>query len=215
MPLSGSRSSNVCKKAARPIRKADVGCIALGRRCGRNGSSSVEHSAGSSADHSKRGHEGRRHRASASSNAIRSGRGRERSAGATTRAALAHELRKPARPHSPGANRRGRMTARKNRQANQDLARVALQKRLACHESGEERRIHRNTLLENAEAGRYGAEIRRAALSEPSLKELADELEQREANGDLRLTRLGGAPNLDGLTKVFPPSAPRSQGRSA
>jgi hypothetical protein len=81
--------------------------------------------------------------------------------------------------------------------------------------SGEERRIHRNTLLENAEAGRYGAEIRRAALSQPNLKELADELEQREADGDLRLTRLAGAPSLDGLTKVFPPTAPRSQERSA
>jgi hypothetical protein len=42
--------------------------------------------------------------------------------------------------------------------------------------SGEESRIHRNTLLENAEAGRYGAEIRRAALSRPNLKQLADEL---------------------------------------
>jgi hypothetical protein len=81
--------------------------------------------------------------------------------------------------------------------------------------SGEERRIHRNTLLENAEAGRYGPEIRRAALSRPNLKELADELEQREANGDLRLTRLAGAPAIDGLTKVFSPTAPRSQGRSA
>ena len=81
--------------------------------------------------------------------------------------------------------------------------------------SGEERRIHRNTLLENAEAGRYGAEIRRAALSGPNLKELADELEQREANGDLHLTSLAGAPSIDGLTKVLPAPAPRSQGRSA
>jgi len=81
--------------------------------------------------------------------------------------------------------------------------------------SGEERRIHRNTLLENAEAGRYGLEIRRAALSGPNLKELADELEQREANGDLHLTSLAGAPSIDGLTKVLPAPAPRSQGRSA
>ena len=81
--------------------------------------------------------------------------------------------------------------------------------------SGEERRIHRNTLLENAEAGRYGTEIRRAVLSEPNLKELADELEQREADGDLHLTRLAGVPGLDGLTKVLPAPAPRSQGRSA
>ena len=81
--------------------------------------------------------------------------------------------------------------------------------------TGEERRFHRNTLLQNAEAGRYGAEIRRAALSGPNLKELADELEQREADGDLHLTRVAGPPNLDGLTKVVPTSAPRSQGRSA
>ena len=81
--------------------------------------------------------------------------------------------------------------------------------------SGEERRIHRNTLLENAEAGRYGAEIRRAALSRPNLKQLADELEQREADGDLHLTRLADAPSLDGLIKGLFPSLPRSQGRSA
>src|SRR6187431_2894845 len=81
--------------------------------------------------------------------------------------------------------------------------------------SGEERRIHRNTLLENAEAGRYGPEIRRAALSRPNLKQLADELEQREADGDLHLASLAGAPSIDGLTKVLPAPAPRSQGRSA
>ena len=81
--------------------------------------------------------------------------------------------------------------------------------------NGEERRIHRNTLLENAQAGRYGAEIRRAALSGPNLKGLADELEQREADGDLHLTRLACVPGLDGLTKVLPAPAPRSQGRSA
>jgi hypothetical protein len=81
--------------------------------------------------------------------------------------------------------------------------------------SGEERRIHRNTLLENAEAGRYGAEIQRAALSRPNLKQLADELEQREADGDLHLTRLADAPSLDGLMKGLFPSLPRSQGRSA
>ena len=81
--------------------------------------------------------------------------------------------------------------------------------------SGEERRIHRNTLLENAEAGRYGSGIRRAALSRPNLKHLADELEQREADGDLHLTRLVEAPSLDGLMKGSSPSLPRSQGRSA
>jgi len=81
--------------------------------------------------------------------------------------------------------------------------------------SGEERRIHRNTLLENAEAGRYGAEIQRAALSTPNLKQLADELEQREADGDLHLTRLADAPSLDGLMKGLSLSLARSQGRSA
>jgi len=81
--------------------------------------------------------------------------------------------------------------------------------------SGEERRIHRNTLLENAEAGRYGAEIRQAALSRPNLKQLADQLEQREADGELHLTRLADAPSLDGLIKGLFPSLPRSRGRSA
>ena len=59
--------------------------------------------------------------------------------------------------------------------------------------SGEDRRIHRNTLLENAEAGRYGGEIGRAARSGVRLRELADELEQREAAGKLRLTLPGVA----------------------
>ncbi len=81
--------------------------------------------------------------------------------------------------------------------------------------SGEARRIHRNTLLENAEAGRYGAEIRRASHSRLNLKQLADELEQREADGDLHLTRLADASSLDGLMKGLLPSLPRSQGRSA
>lgn len=57
--------------------------------------------------------------------------------------------------------------------------------------SSEERRIHRNTLLENAEAGRYGAEIERVARSGVGLRELADQLEQREAAGELHL-RLPG-----------------------
>jgi hypothetical protein len=51
----------------------------------------------------------------------------------------------------------------------------------------EDRRIHRNSLLENAEAGRYGPEIRRAARSGMRLRELADELERREATGELQL----------------------------
>jgi hypothetical protein len=63
-------------------------------------------------------------------------------------------------------------------------------------ESEEGRRIHRNTLLENAAAGRYGAEIRRAALNGAFLKELADELEQREAAGQLHLVRLAGRPGF-------------------
>jgi hypothetical protein len=67
--------------------------------------------------------------------------------------------------------------------------------------NGEDSRIHRNTLLENAEAGRYGAEIRRAALSGVQLKELADDLEQREAAGELRLMRLPGASNPDGFVE--------------
>jgi hypothetical protein len=53
--------------------------------------------------------------------------------------------------------------------------------------NSEDRRIHRNTLLENAEAGRYGVEIARAALSGVGLRELADHLEQREAAGELSL----------------------------
>ena len=81
--------------------------------------------------------------------------------------------------------------------------------------SDEERRIHRNTLLQNAEAGRYGAEIRRAALSKENLRELADELEQREADGGLHSARLGRVPSIDGLAKAFSSSTPRNQGRSA
>jgi hypothetical protein len=50
----------------------------------------------------------------------------------------------------------------------------------------EERRIHRNALLMNAEAGRYGAEVRARARSGASLRELADELERWEARGELR-----------------------------
>jgi hypothetical protein len=57
--------------------------------------------------------------------------------------------------------------------------------------TSEYRRIHRNTLLENAEAGRYGAEIGQAARRGVALRELVDELEQREAAGELQL-RLPG-----------------------
>lgn len=54
-------------------------------------------------------------------------------------------------------------------------------------ESGvtEERRIHRNTLLENAAAGWYGAELRRAATAREGLRELVDKLEQLEGSGAL------------------------------
>lgn len=52
--------------------------------------------------------------------------------------------------------------------------------------NSEERRIHRNALLTNAEAGRYGAEVQAKARSGGSLRELADELERREARGELR-----------------------------
>lgn len=51
--------------------------------------------------------------------------------------------------------------------------------------------MHRNTLLENAQAGRYGAEIRRIAQMGLRLRELADDLERREAAGALRLMRCG------------------------
>jgi hypothetical protein len=52
--------------------------------------------------------------------------------------------------------------------------------------SDEERRIHRNTLLENASAGWYGAEFRRTAMSGNQLRALVDELECLEALGQLR-----------------------------
>jgi hypothetical protein len=63
--------------------------------------------------------------------------------------------------------------------------------------SAEERRIHRNTLLENAAVGRYGAEVKRAALGGVKLKELADELEQREAAGELQLVRIAPASTVE------------------
>lgn len=51
--------------------------------------------------------------------------------------------------------------------------------------SDEERRIHRNTLLENAAAGWYGPEFRRTATHGSGLRELVDELERLEASGTL------------------------------
>jgi hypothetical protein len=51
--------------------------------------------------------------------------------------------------------------------------------------SDEERRIHRNALLESAAVGWYGPELRRAALSGERLRELADELERMQREGTL------------------------------
>ena len=55
--------------------------------------------------------------------------------------------------------------------------------------SDEARRIHRNTLLENAAAGWYGPEFRRAAASGEELRQLVDELERLESIGSLRRSR--------------------------
>jgi hypothetical protein len=77
----------------------------------------------------------------------------------------------------------------------------------------EERRIHRNTLLAGAEAGRFGVEVQRRAASGAGLRELADELERREARGELaaapsrarELRRVQGHPtNVPGLAKSVP-----------
>jgi len=58
--------------------------------------------------------------------------------------------------------------------------------------SAEARRIHRNTLFENAAAGRYGADVRRAASGGVRLRELVDQLEHAEAAGELQLERALG-----------------------
>ena len=55
--------------------------------------------------------------------------------------------------------------------------------------SDEERRIHRNTLLENAAAGWYGAEFRRRTHQPEGLRQLADELEALEQDGVLHSVR--------------------------
>lgn len=52
-------------------------------------------------------------------------------------------------------------------------------------ESEEARRIHRNTLLENAAAGWYGPGLRRQATAGNELRQLCDELERLEALGQL------------------------------
>ena len=51
--------------------------------------------------------------------------------------------------------------------------------------SDEERRIHRNTLLENAAVGRYGLEFRERAQQQTGLRQLVDELERLERDGNL------------------------------
>jgi len=51
--------------------------------------------------------------------------------------------------------------------------------------SDEERRIHRNTLLENAAAGWYGPELRRASTQREGLRELVNTLEYLEESGQL------------------------------
>jgi predicted butyrate kinase (DUF1464 family) len=63
--------------------------------------------------------------------------------------------------------------------------RPTLAKTRSDGENDEARRIHRNTLLENAAAGWYGAEFRRAAMAGDGLRELVDELEHMEASGTL------------------------------
>jgi hypothetical protein len=80
--------------------------------------------------------------------------------------------------------------------------------------SSEDRRIHRNTLLENAEAGRYGAEICRAARSGTRLRELADELERREATGELEV-RLPGVARAHPVSSATRPIAGRQPLRIA
>ena len=56
-------------------------------------------------------------------------------------------------------------------------------------EGDEARRIHRNTLLENAAAGWYGPEIRRAARGGEQLRVLVNELERLEQLGQLTTCR--------------------------
>ena len=62
--------------------------------------------------------------------------------------------------------------------------------------SDEDRRIHRNTLLENAAAGWYGAELRRAATAGEGLRQLVDELEQMERAGSLPGLRQGAVKGI-------------------
>lgn len=80
-------------------------------------------------------------------------------------------------------------------------------------EGDEERRIHRNTLLANAQAGMYGVEVQRCAQRGADLRALVNELERREASGavlvaPLRLRATAGNENdqspAPGLAKTTP-----------
>lgn len=72
--------------------------------------------------------------------------------------------------------------------------------------NSEERRIHRNALLTNAEAGRYGAQVQARARSGGSLRELADELERWEARGELR--HISCRTHNGSIAHASPPLAP-------
>jgi Helix-turn-helix domain len=70
--------------------------------------------------------------------------------------------------------------------------------------SAEERRIHRNTLFENAAAGRYGADVKRAAVSGVRVRELVDQLEQAELAGELQLEPVAGVAAEAGRHEPLP-----------
>lgn len=72
--------------------------------------------------------------------------------------------------------------------------------------NSEERRIHRNALLTNAESGRYGAEVQAKARNGGSLHALADELERLETRGELR--RVTCRTRDAALSQRSPPLAP-------
>jgi hypothetical protein len=71
----------------------------------------------------------------------------------------------------------------------------------------EERRIHRNSLLTNAESGRYGSEVQARARSGISLRELADELERQEARGEPRYVTAGARNGSNAPTRPLAPLA--------
>jgi hypothetical protein len=70
--------------------------------------------------------------------------------------------------------------------------------------NSEERRIHRNALLTNAETGRYGTEIQTRVRSGGSLRALADELERWDARGALRSDRAQDASNAKAMAPIAP-----------